>query len=97
DGSMLLPDVATNAWSSSYAIAVAANKRLTITISGGSGDADLYVRAGSDPTLSLFNCRPYLTGNNEVCTFKPAAPTTYYVKVNAYAAYSGVTLTWSTN
>ena len=97
DGSMLLPDVATNAWSSSYAIAVAANKRLTITISGGSGDADLYVRAGSDPTLSLFNCRPWLYGNNEVCTFKPAAPTTYYVKVNAYAAYSGVTLTWSTN
>ena len=98
DGSVAMPDVAVNAWSPSYSVNVAAGSRLTVTISGGTGDADLYVRTGTlDPTLALYNCRPWLTGNNEVCTFKPAANTTYTIKVNAYVAFSGVTLSWATN
>ena len=28
-------------------------------MSGGTGDADLYVRAGSKPTTSTYDCRPY--------------------------------------
>jgi Zn-dependent metalloprotease len=97
DGSMMLPAVGAGLWSPSYTVTAAAGKRLTITISGGTGDADLYVRAGSDPTLATYNCRPYKLGNNEVCTFKPAAATTYFIKVNAYEAFSGVTLSWATN
>ena len=42
---------------------------LTFTIAGGTGDADLYVRFGSAPTTSAYDCRPYLDGNNETCTF----------------------------
>ena len=34
-------------------------------MAGGSGDADLYVRYGSQPTTSSYTCRPYLNGNNE--------------------------------
>jgi len=68
---------------------------LNITMSGGSGDADLYVRRGSAPTTSSYDCRPYRAGNNESCTF--AAPTagTWHVMVRGYSTFSGVTLTAS--
>jgi vibriolysin len=68
---------------------------LTFTISGGSGDADLYVQSGSKPTLSSYLCRPYKSGNSETCTVTSPAAGTYWVMLNAYAAYSGVTLTGS--
>ena len=61
------------------------------------GDADLYVKAGSTPTSSSYTCRPYLTGNNETCTVKPTVATTYYIRVYAYSTFSGVTLSGSTN
>ncbi|MBB4126879.1 serine protease [Xanthomonas translucens] len=66
---------------------------LTVTISGGSGDADLYVRLGSAPTDSTYGCRPYLNGNNETCTFNSPTAGTYYVRLKAYSTFSGVTLT----
>ncbi len=65
---------------------------LTVEISGGSGDADLYVRFGSEPTTSSWNCRPYKWGNNEICTFTPPSAGTYHIGLYAYDAYSGVTL-----
>jgi vibriolysin len=66
---------------------------LTFTITGGSGDADLYVQAGSAPTRTVYQCRPYKTGNVETCTFSPPAQGTYYVMLHAYEGYAGVTLT----
>ncbi|MCY1021340.1 M4 family metallopeptidase [Pyxidicoccus sp. MSG2] len=66
---------------------------LTFSISGGTGDADLYVKLGSPPTLTSFDCRPYLSGNNETCVFNNPAPgSKWYVMVRGYAAYSGVEL-----
>jgi PKD repeat protein len=92
-----LPSVATNGVSSNYTMPVLANHTVTFTISGGTGDADLYVKAGSAPTTTSYNCRPYTTGNSETCTFTPAANTTYYVAVRAYQAYSGVSLKGTSN
>jgi vibriolysin len=66
---------------------------LTFTIAGGSGDADLYVQAGSKPSKTVYQCRPYKNGNAETCTFTPPAAGTYWVMLDAYAAYSGVSLT----
>ena len=66
---------------------------LTFTISGGTGDADLYVQQGAKPTKTSYACRPYKTGNSETCTFSPPAAGTYWVMLDGYAAYSGVTLT----
>src|SRR5690606_32495716 len=65
---------------------------LSFTMSGGSGDADLYVKRGSAPTDSSYDCRPYRSGNAESCTF--AAPTagTYHVRVKAYSSFSNVSL-----
>ena len=92
-----LPSVSTSSWSSTYTMPVTAGHTVTFTISGGTGDADLYVRAGSAPSTSSYNCRPYLTGNNETCTFTPSSNTTYYVRVRAYAAFSGVSLKGTSN
>jgi pseudolysin/vibriolysin len=92
-----LPSVASGSWSSTYTLAVAAGKTATISIAGGTGDADLYVRAGAEPTTSSYTCRPYKTGNNETCTLTPTSATTYYIKVRAYTTFSGVTLTYGTN
>ena len=63
--------------------------------SGGTGDADLYVRFGSPPTLSAFDCRPYTGSHNERCEFNPAQSGTYFVMIHGYAAFSGLTLTVS--
>jgi hypothetical protein len=67
------------------------------TISGGSGDADLYVRRGAQPTTSLFDCRPFISGNNETCTFNAPAAGQYYVMIRGFTAFSGVTLTGRTS
>jgi vibriolysin len=66
---------------------------LTFTISGGTGDVDMYVSYGSKPTETAYQCRPYLAGNSETCTFAPPTTGTYWVGLRGYAAYSGVTLT----
>ena len=69
---------------------------LVFTMSGGSGDADLYVRFGSQPTTGTYDCRPYRSGNNETCTFATPSAGTYHVMIRAYSSYSGVSLvaTW---
>ncbi|HEU4669585.1 MAG TPA: pre-peptidase C-terminal domain-containing protein [Dyella sp.] len=82
-----------------YTVTVPAGaSNLVISESGGSGDADLYTRFGSAPTLSSYDCRPYITGNNESCTVASPQAGTYYVMLNGYAAFSGVSVkaTWST-
>jgi pseudolysin/vibriolysin len=81
----------------SYTVVVPAGKNLVIATSGGTGDADLYVKFGSAPTTSSYNCRPYLTGNAESCTFTSTQAGTYYVKVRGYSAFSGVSVkaTWT--
>ena len=68
---------------------------LNISISGGSGDADLYVRFGSQPTDSSFDCRPYIGGNSETCSEAAPAQGRWHIGVKAYSAYSGVSLTAS--
>lgn len=81
-----------------YTVAVPAGAtNLKIAISGGTGDADLYVKFGATLTLSSYDCRPYLTGNNESCSFSSAQGGTYYILLNGYAAFSGVSLkaTWT--
>lgn len=54
----------------------------------GTGDADLYVRVGADPTTGKYDCRPYKTGSTESCSVTLAQPTTIGVMVRGYAASS---------
>jgi pseudolysin/vibriolysin len=84
--------------SSNYTLVVPSGKTSVVfTISGGTGDADMYVKLGSAPTTTSYTCRPYLSGNAETCTINAPAAGTYYVNVRAYAAYSGVTLKGTIN
>ena len=65
---------------------------LRIALSGGSGDADIYVREGSMPTVDTYDHRPYLNGNNETVTIESPQAGIYYVMVRGYYAYSGAQL-----
>ncbi|HEY5933110.1 MAG TPA: M4 family metallopeptidase [Kofleriaceae bacterium] len=75
-----------------WRVAPGAGKTLRISISGGSGDADLYTRFGSRPTTSTYSCRPYLGGNNETCTTTNSVAGDYYVMLRGYTTYSNVSL-----
>lgn len=69
-----------------YAITGGANVTVTMT---GTGDPDLYVRFGSQPTDSSYDCRPYVDGAGESCSLTaPSGATTVYVAVNAYGTAS---------
>jgi hypothetical protein len=76
-----------------YCIDVPAGRASSFVMSGGTGDADLYVKFGSTPTTSSYDCRPYLGGNSETCNI--AAKTTagkFYIMVRGYSSYSSTSL-----
>jgi hypothetical protein len=50
------------------------------------GDADLFVKVGAAPTTSVWDCRPYKSGSNEVCTVTVTATTKIYMSVVGYAS-----------
>ncbi len=70
-------------------------ENLVISISGGSGDADLYVKFGSQPNETTYDCRPYLNGNNESCSFAVPDTGTYHIGLKGYRRSSGITLSAS--
>jgi len=83
---------ASGSWSF-YKISVPAGETsLEIKIWGGSGDCDLYVKRGAKPTSSSYDYRPYLNGNNETVTVSNPASGDWYIGLNAYASYSGMSL-----
>jgi trypsin len=65
---------------------------LNVHLAGGSGDGDLYVRRGSQPTTSTYDCRPYLSGNEESCSIPNPTAGTWYASVFGYTSVSGATL-----
>ncbi|MCY1035937.1 M4 family metallopeptidase [Corallococcus sp. BB11-1] len=64
---------------------------MRFALSGGTGDADMYVKFGSAPTTSSYDCRSAGASNNETCTLNPAKQGTYYVLIRGYTAFSGAT------
>ena len=68
---------------------------LSFTTSGGSGDGDLYVKFGANPTSSAYDCRSWNSGNNETCTISNVQAGKYHVMLRAYSAFSGMSLTGS--
>ncbi len=59
----------------------------------GTGDADLYVRIGSAPTTTQYDCRPYKNGSVESCQVDLSAPAAVHVMVRGYATSSRFDLT----
>jgi Zn-dependent metalloprotease len=86
---------ATGAYVKYTLVVPAGASGLSFVTSGGTGDADMYVKFGSEPTDTVYDCRPYLGGNAETCNIATAQAGTYYVNLKAYSTFSGVTLTGS--
>jgi carboxypeptidase T len=68
---------------------------LRFVTTGGTGDSDMYVRFGSAPTDTVYDCRPYLGGNAETCNIATAQAGTYHVRLKSFAAFAGLSLTGS--
>jgi len=71
--------------------------KMVIKIAGGTGDCDLYVKYGSQPTTSIYDYRSNLSGNNDVVTINSPRSGRWYIMLRGYSAYSGVTLSVSTS
>ena len=65
---------------------------LLFAMFGGTGDADMYVRYGAEPTDTAFDCRPFSFGNDETCFFPAPQGGTWYVTVKGFSDASGVSL-----
>ena len=76
-----------------YSITVpAGTSTLTITTSGGTGDADLYVSFGTRPSTTVADCVSNGGTSDETCIFSPPSAGTYYILVYAYSTISNVSL-----
>ncbi|MBB3812338.1 serine protease [Xanthomonas arboricola] len=76
-----------------YQVNVPAGTRsLRVALSGGSGNADLSLRAGALPSDTAYGCRTAVVGNADSCTLTAPAAGVYYVRLKATLAFSAVTL-----
>lgn len=83
---------ARDAWLRYTYVIPAGKTSVTFTTAGGTGDADLYLRKGAAPDKTTYGCRSWSSTNTESCTLTVTAGDTVHIGVNAYAAFSGVTL-----
>jgi Zn-dependent metalloprotease len=76
-----------------YSLVVPSGKTsLVFNTTGGTGDVDIYARAGTAPTTTSYTLRSIKTGNTETITFNRPAAGTYYLLLSAYSAVSGTTV-----
>jgi serine protease len=68
---------------------------LKFVTASGSGDADLFVKFGSAPTTSSYDCKSEGSTNAETCNIATAQAGTYHVLVRGYSTFSGLSLTGS--
>jgi vibriolysin len=80
-----------------YILDVAAGHTVTCTTSCNNGDADLYLRFGTEaepnPNSTVNECGSYSPDSNESCTTEAASSaSTLYAGVHAYAGYTDLTI-----
>jgi Zn-dependent metalloprotease len=68
---------------------------LKFVTSGGTGDADLYVKFGSAPTTTVNDCKSEGGTTAETCNIATAQAGKYYVLIHGYTTFSGTSLTGS--
>lgn len=76
-----------------FAIDVPAGASLEVTTTAASGDADLFVRQGTFPLLNQYDCASWGSGGNERCQRWAAGAGTWYVRIEGFTPYAGLTLT----
>lgn len=76
-----------------YTVTVPAGQAaLFVTTAGSNGDADLYLRFGSQPTTTTNDCASGGSNSNESCVVNSPAAGTWHIGVYAFSAYNGLTL-----
>lgn len=65
---------------------------LRVALTGGTGDADIYLRFGSPPEPTAFDCGSDSFGEDEECHFDDPTAGTWYIVVVGFEAYSNVSL-----
>ncbi|GGX42262.1 M4 family metallopeptidase [Undibacterium squillarum] len=76
-----------------YTLVVPAGaKNLSIKLSGGTGDSDLYVKASAAPTTTTYDFKSDGSTNTETVSVAAPKATTYYIMVYGYATSSGMSL-----
>ncbi|SFD72090.1 S8 family serine peptidase [Pseudoalteromonas denitrificans] len=71
----------------------AGTAKLTVKLTGGSGDADLYIKHGITPLPFDSDCASETQGNSETCIINNPKAGTWHISVYGYQAFSNVTLT----
>ncbi|MCC6441744.1 MAG: pre-peptidase C-terminal domain-containing protein, partial [Rhodanobacteraceae bacterium] len=84
---------AKNGWVRDDFTFPAGTTEFTVSTSGGTGNADLYVRKSSAPSTSSYNCRSNSASNTETCTFTNPGGSTWHIGAFAKTAFSGLTVT----
>ncbi|MBH0020936.1 M20/M25/M40 family metallo-hydrolase [Pseudoalteromonas sp. SWXJ133] len=68
---------------------------LNVSMSGGTGDADLYLNFNNQSSESVYLCRPYKNGNAEACSITNPQEGKWHIDLKGYSVASGMTLTIS--
>lgn len=84
--------VARRGWARYTRTMPAGYSKITVTLAGGTGDADLYVTNGRKSSTVSYDCRSNGSSNNESCTFNAPKSGVWYIDVYGYSASSGITL-----
>lgn len=77
--------IAAGAWKH-YSVQVPTGASGLVFTLSGSGDGDLYVRHGAQPTTSSWDYRPYQGGSAETVTVNAPASGAWHVSVRGYSA-----------
>lgn len=76
-----------------YKFALSDNvQEVKVSISGGVGDADLYLKRGNLPSKADYDCRPYYYGNDESCNAIGESSDEFYIMIDGYSSFSDVAL-----
>ncbi|HEY5928113.1 MAG TPA: pre-peptidase C-terminal domain-containing protein [Kofleriaceae bacterium] len=79
-------NVAGGAWTQVGTFPVTPGQSFTVAMTG-TGDPDMFVKFGAQPTESSYDCRPYETGPAETCTLTvPTGQTQAFIAVNGYGS-----------
>jgi vibriolysin len=71
--------------------------KITFSINGSNGDADLFAKAGSKPTTSSYACKSDGPTSVETCAINSPTAGRYYVGIYAYAGFSALSVTATIN
>ncbi len=77
-------DSVTRGSSNSYETPVLAAGVYEVAMTG-TGDADLYVKIGQQPSRTDYDCRPYKNGSKETCRVELSGPAIIHVTILGYA------------